>query len=384
MLKKYMLEGPWTEEIVFNDGDQYFDALVTAVKEANVSIHFESYIFCQDHLGHRLLDELALATQRGVKVQLLLDGVGCNQWSFSDAEKQRNRGIQVLFFHPLPWQNQESSLSRFLNFRNLAQSIYKTNHRNHRKICTIDDEVLFIGSFNVMDEELKNRVTGLAWRDTGLKLRGQGIQKYINSCQEAWNYSELYQVQKAQHPNFYFFFGKIGLKFAKKDHALFYHELFSRIRQAKTKIWIATPYFVPDWKLLRTLKQSSQNGIDVRLLLPNRSDFFGVKFATESFYDSLLKSGIKIFEYQPSMLHAKIFCVDEWICIGSSNLDHRSLFQDLEANAVVSQHENIRLIYDQFRNDLEHSKTIELSHWKQRPTLQKGFELFFLFFKRML
>ena len=384
MLKSIMIEVRNDEEVVFNEGDQYFDELCMALSKAKHSIHFETYIFNRDQLGHQILTILMRAAARGVKVQLLLDGVGSSQWSVTNAEELRASGVQIHFFHPLPWQKKRRKVWRLPTFRRLALGLFKLNHRNHRKICVIDGEIVFLGSFNVMDQDL-SRVNGAnAWRETGLRLRGHCVDSYIPVCQEAWNFSLNYYHRKNSHPHYSYFFGNSGLLGSRKERNFYYYDLLDRIRKTKNKIWITSAYFVPDRRVMRYLRNASKRGVDVKLLFPSKSDFFGVKFAMESFYHSLLKADIQVFEYLPSMLHAKILCFDDWVSIGSANLDHRSLFQDLEANAVLTHPENVKLVHEQFFKDLSQSNELDLKTWNKRSLLRRALEIFFRLFKRIL
>ena len=372
------------EESVIHNGDQYFDELSLALSKAQRSIHLETYIFNRDQLGQQLLTLLVRAAARGVHVQLLLDGVGSSQWTFRDAEKLRKLGVHIHFFHPLPWQKKNRNIWRFWSLRRITLELFKLNHRNHRKLCLIDNELLFIGSFNVMEQDLERMSGPLAWRETGVKLKGPQIESFLTLCKDAWCFSRNYFRRRNSHPHFSYFFGSNGILESKRERNYYYHELLDRIKQVKDHIWITSAYFVPDRRVIRYLKKAAERGVDVRLLFPSKSDFAGVKFAMEGFYHSLLKANIQVYEYLPSMLHAKILCFDNWVSIGSANLDHRSLFQDLEANAVLTQKKNIKAVHEQFLTDLSVTRKIELSEWKGRSLIRRGLELFFLLFKRLL
>ena len=372
------------EESVIHNGDQYFDELCLALSKAKKSIHLETYIFNRDKLGQQLLTLLVRAAARGVRVQLLMDGVGSSQWTFKEAEKIRALGVHIHFFHPLPWQKKNRSIWRFWRLRKLTLELFKLNHRNHRKLCLIDDETLFAGSFNVMDQDLPRMIGDQAWRETGVRLKGTHIEPFIELTREAWQFSRSYYHRQDSKPHFLYFFGSNGILESRRERNYYYHELLDRIRRVKNHIWITSAYFVPDRRLIRYLKKAAERGVDVRLLFPHKSDFAGVKFAMEGLYHSLLKSNIKIYEYLPSMLHAKILCFDDWVSIGSANLDHRSLFQDLEANVILAQEGNILAVHEQFLRDLSVSRVVDLDEWNDRSYLQKWLELFFLLFRRLL
>ena len=360
-------------ETVYIDGDLFFDSLKNSIASAKDFIHLETYIFEQDQTGLTILTLLANAVQRGVRVQLLLDGLGSASWTFTDASLWREKGIELKFFHALPWQKHPSSIWKLLTLKKITLGFFKLNRRNHRKICLIDDNLVFVSSMNISDRHLPSIRGDLAWRDVGVRIqniRNTNINNYFSDAADTWNFSQQHYGQRWR---------KIS-KLKKYE----YKSLLQHITHAKNKIWITNPYFVPDFRLTRAICKSARNGVDVKILLPNRSDIFGLKFATESFYHALLAFKVEIYEFRPTMLHAKILIVDDWVSVGSFNLDFRSIFYNLETSAVLSDVKNVEIIKRQFAEDLLTSTKIELQSWNERSWIHRGLEKFFLLFQGWL
>lgn len=358
------------KETVFNNGDDFFNQLKKSITEARRSIHLETYIFDQDVSGNIILNLLATAANRGVRVQLLLDGVGCAAWTFSDARVWREKGIELKFFHALPWQRHPSAIWRLLTIKKILIGCFKLNRRNHRKICLIDDDVVLIGSMNLSDRHLPSVVGKLAWRDVAVCIEGADIEKYALAAREAWNFSQHH-------------YGRRWRKMSQQKKTD-YSNLLLQLKSARKKICITNPYFVPDFRLTRALCRAAWSGIEVKILLPSCSDIVGLKFAMESYYNALLTFGVEIYEYNATILHAKILIVDDWVSVGSFNLDYRSIFYNLETNAILLQHDNVVTMQTQFVKDIASSVKIELKSWKNRSWVHRSLEKFFLLFQGWL
>lgn len=338
-----------------------------AIAAAEKNIYLETYIFDQDQLGYRTLAVLAAAAARGVKVQLLIDGVGSAHWTFNDAETYRRQGIDLQFFHPLAWQKHPSTILKSLTLQTIVTGFSKANHRNHRKICIVDERILFICSMNISDRHLKSVNGEKAWRDSGVRVESEAVAVYLNAVRETWKYPHQ-------------FFGRRWMQ-VRKQKKKSHQEILRLMHFAAKEIWITNPYFVPDFKLLKVLFKSARAGLDIKILVPMHSDILGLKFAMQGFYGALLKRGCQIFEYTPSILHAKILIVDNWASVGSTNLDYRSIFYNLEADIVIAKPENVDLLKQQFLNDLKSSKQVTLAEWNQRPWYRRVLQRFFLIFR---
>lgn len=361
----------WDEEIIINNGDLYFQELMQAIEKAQSSIHIEVYIFEYDHIGKKILGLLASAANRNIKVKILLDGFGSANWNLNFTNTWREKGIDIHFFHPLPWQNKAYTIWNFLSLRKIALGYYKFKHRNHRKICIVDGKTLFVSSCNIVEYHLPSIVGKDAWRDTSVKLVGTGVSAYIESFSQAW------QVQKN-------IFGLSWLKQIKNQKKIEHNNIIQRLKLCTKRIWITNPYFVPDLKFIKALCKAAKSGVDVKILLPKDVGLFFYKYAVQAAYTILTTCGIEIYEYKASMLHAKILILDNWVNIGSSNLDFRSIYYNLESNAVIQKPENINLLEEQFLNDLKLSDKIDLNIWRKRSWFIRILERFFLRFRNIL
>ena len=373
----------WNQEIIFNDGDDFFNDLLSAIQNCKRTIKIETYIFDLDILGKRILHSLTQAAERGIIVKLLIDGAGCSEWDYKTAEKFRSNNFEIQFFHPLPWQRKHSQLWKFLNINKIMRGLSLFNHRNHRKVFLIDDTA-YLGSMNVSARHLKSITHQFAWRDTMVKITGKNLHVLHESFNETWKYFNNYILRYLSKN-----IATSGMPLLMMNRTLrqrrnSYKNLINRIKSAKQFIYITNPYFVPNFRIRKILKNAVKNGVKVKIILPSKSDFIGVKLAMEGIYSYLLSSGIKIFEYQPSMVHAKTLITDHRVMIGSTNLNYRSLLFDLEVDVEITHSENIQITINQFNEDLSKTKEIIFDEWKKRPFLNKLFEKMFLIIRMVL
>jgi cardiolipin synthase A/B len=358
----------WTHERLFHSGDEYFADLARAIDSAQTSIELETYIFDHDRLGRRLLERLSHAANRGIRVRLLLDGVGCSRWSYANASFYMQAGSEIRFYHPLPWQNtQPLSIWRHLTLRRWALGFWKLNRRNHRKTCIIDGKTAYLGGMNITSRHLESVSGTDAWRDTSLRISGNGVSMIQDAFEQAWRHpgSSTERWKKHRSPSARSALVKINTD--RRQRLDNYCELVRRVAEAKSRIWVTCPYFVPDRALVRALRLSAWSGVDVRLLLPYRSDVLGIQWANRAHYDRLLRSGVRIYEYHPRILHAKTLLIDDWAQVGSSNLNHRSLIHDLELDVVLKDPESVHDLERQFQKDMKSSKRVTIQTWRKRP-----------------
>jgi cardiolipin synthase len=355
------------EQLFFN-GQTYFDALIADLENAQQSIEIEAYIFDLDHLGKKIIQTLEEASNRGVKVRILVDGAGTHQWGGSLIKHLERSGVETRIFHPFPWRLWQWSHSR-VSVPSILKAIYlllKINSRNHRKVCIIDNNKVYIGSFNISQKHLNAVDKGKSWRDTGVCLKNVNIDDLQQAFDAAWNHIPVQERIKQFFRHIYTN-PIIRLNNTRHRRRILYKDLLSRIKKSTKRIWITNAYFVPDNFLLKKLKDAAKSGVDVRILLPRKSDVTFMPWASKAFYESLLKSGIRIFEYRPSMLHAKTLILDNWMLIGSSNLNHRSLLHDLEVDVNLRQKESKNNLEKQFLLDLQEANEIVLNNWQKPP-----------------
>lgn len=361
------------QEQIFSDGKSHFTALLKDITTATHSIDLETYVFHNDHLGQQVADALAIAAKRGVRVRVMVDGAGSPLWSTYFAPMLETSGAITKVFHPFPWQlwNWSRSVVKLPFVLKWIYLLLKINFRNHRKVCVIDNKIAYIGSLNISKHHLLKSEGGDAWRDTSVRLSGINLNELLKAFDVAWNHRtikerirEIFRQVRKDLP--------IRLNYTRHRRRILYKNLLRKISQCKKRIWITNAYFVPDNFLLKKLKDAARSGIDVRILLPRKSDVMMMPWASSTFYYSLLKAGVRIFEYLPSMLHAKSLILDQWILIGSSNLNHRSLLHDLEADINIRTPRAKKIIVQQFLEDLNQSREISLKSWKtMRPRHQR-------------
>ena len=369
---------PEIKETVFNEAGQYFSALMQDIDQAVSHIDFETYIFDLDPLGRKVAEHLAAASRRGVAVRLLLDGAGSSVSSGALARQLSDAGVQVRIYHPLPWniRHWELAVPRLpwrTKLQRLLEGIYS---RNHRKICMIDQRLVWVGSFNVSQSHLPVAQGGQDWRDTALRLEGMDLEHVRNAFNSAWDNDRSLIPRQI--------FSPMSVRLNHMHRRKLRRDLLKRVAQTRARIWITNAYFVPMVSVLRQLKKAARRGVDVRILLPGNSDIFFIPWASAMFYQGLLKAGIRIYEYTGGMLHAKIMILDDWITVGSSNLDYLSFFRNLEAEVVVSLPQTKRTIVDQFQNDLTHAEELTISDCPQRPWWKKLFGRLLLYVRRWL
>jgi cardiolipin synthase len=351
----------------FLHGHEAWSAMLAACSNARESIEIEQYIFADDEIGRQFIEVLRERAWAGVKIRILCDTVG--SWSLYTSQLPtviKQDGIEVRFFNTVsPW--------RINNF-------FSWFFRDHRKIMIVDKKIGFTGGIGI-----QNKMHD--WRDTCVEVRGPIVQEMIFTFNEMWaqvaNRDLLSRIQKARNytRGFRFITGApyLGKRFL-------YLSIIEAIRSAKTYAYITTPYFIPDQRLARVLRLAVKRGVDVRILLPglpeNPDAQFThktqeiVRYGAYSFYESMLRAGVKIYEYHKSFLHSKTMTIDdEWSTVGSFNLDSLSFFYNYEANIVSTDQESSQTIKKHFFDDLKLSKEIKMEEWLQRPFYQKFREL---------
>ncbi len=361
------------EEKIFSNGASYFDALLEDIRQAKNSVELETFIFQKDHLGDRVAEALTCAAERGVHVRVLVDGAGSPLWTTNYSKSLEKVGAKTRVFHPFPWQLWNWSRS-VVKLPWMLKGIYlllKSNSRNHRKVCIIDEDIAYVGSANISKCHLNKSQGGDDWRDTAVRISNTNLSGLINAFNSAWTHRtikerlrEIFrQLRKDPH---------IRLNHSRHRRRILHKNLLRKVTNCKHRVWITNAYFVPDNFLLRRLKEAARKGIDVRILLPKTSDVMMMPWASSTFYYSLLKSGVRIFEYLPSVLHAKSLIIDDWVLIGTSNLNHRSLLHDLEADINLANEASKKQLEQLFLSDLKQSRELDLNSWyRMRPFRQR-------------
>lgn len=350
------------EEQIFFVGRDYFAMLISDIEKSCKSIELETYIFKLDQLGRSIIEVLTKAAKRGVIVRLLVDGAGTQSWNSQAVKILERTGTETRVYHPFPWRLWQWSRYH-IKAPTLLKLIYlflKINRRNHRKTCIIDKKIAYIGSFNIHEN---------GWRETGIRLQHIDLSDLSQAFEAAWAHLP---IQELVHQFFSHIRTNPVVRLNNTWHRrrILYKNLLRRIRNCKKRIWITNAYFIPDNFLLRRLIEAAKTEIDVRILLPRKSDIAFMPWASNAFYARLLKAGVRIFEYEKNILHAKTLIIDNWMTIGSSNMNHRSLLHDLEVDVNVRLPKSKRLLEKQFLLDLKNAKEVFLAAWQKRPWYQ--------------
>ena len=337
------------------DGGAFFPAMLQAIGRARHRVLLEMYLAESGPLFSRFAEALSDAARRGVQVHLLLDGFGGLGVSDADRERLLEAGVHLGTFNPLGWERLRLSL-----------------FRDHRKLLAVDGHVAFVGGAGLTDA-FDPRVTGTdAWHDVMLEIRGPCVQDWEALFADAW--------QRWHHQDMPGL-GDLSCEGAQpsdpRDGRVVGHtdvggqavmrSVIATMKRSRRRIWLTTGYFVPTRRLRRILTKAARRGMDVRLLLPGpKTDHPGVWHAGRRFYGRLLRSGVRIFEFQPRCLHAKYVICDDWLTVGSSNLDHWTLRWNMEANQEVTNPTLVDQVVDSFSRDLLQSQEWTLERWQAR------------------
>lgn len=349
------------------DGVATYDALARAIDGAKRVVYAEYYLLRPDGTTTWFLGKLVAAARRGVAVKLLIDGYGSFWIRPRHLAELRAAGGEVAYFLP----------ARLLFFQPM-------NLRNHRKIVVVDDELAFTGGINIGDE-----YRGLAgpWRDTHLRIAGPAVHRLADVFVEDWHFATRREISETEHRprteeddriaserggGAMVAIVKSGPDESGLHREAIHRLFFTAITSARSRLFITTPYFVPDRSILVALQTAAARGIDVRLLFPSVSNHKVVFQAGRSFYEELLQAGVSIYEYGPGMIHAKTMVVDGRIAfVGSANMDLRSFRLNFEVHAVIRDELTAERLEQVFLDDLALSKRIEREAFHGRPARQR-------------
>ncbi len=343
-------------------GGEYFPALCRAIDQAQREIHLETYIFEDDATGRRVAEALSAAARRGVQVHVLVDGFGARNFSGTLAPRMLGAGVEVRVFRP--------DLSRFRIRRHRLR-------RLHRKVVVVDGVLAFVGGINIIDDLHAPGQTQPRY-DYAVAVRGPVVDDVLHSCRRLWALVNWARLQRRPpvlrlppadtRPA-----GDMEARYVVRDNIRHRRDIeeayLEAIASAREEVILANAYFLPGLRFRHALLAAAGRGVKVTLLLQGRVEYVLLHFATRALYGHLLASGVRIFEYHRSFLHAKVAVVDgNWATVGSSNIDPFSLLLAREANVVVGD----VAFAEQLRASLQQAmdngaRELRPEDWKHRP-----------------
>lgn len=350
---------------ILKNGEEKFPKVLKAIANATKSIHIEYYIIEEGNVTDTLEKLLIKKVKEGVKVRVIYDDFGSSSIRKKLVPRWRENGIAIYPFYKI----------KLLFFAN------RINYRNHRKVIVIDGEVGFIGGINWSDRYYNQDGEDLYWRDTHLYLEGPIIASLQAIFLADWNFCSNLPIKPT--PDLFESLNKkagdksVQIAAGGPDYATptILFSLLHAIHNAKEYIYATTPYYIPDESLQNALCLMAQSGVDVRLLVPYKSDSKVVDAASRSYFKELLNSGVKIYRYQKGFVHAKTLAIDDQLStIGTANLDYRSFDLNFEVNAIIYNSEITQELRKQFEEDINYSEEIEIVKWLQRSKAGKLFE----------
>lgn len=344
---------------IYTEGGTFYSRLIEDIQQATKHIHIESYIFDDDSFFALLSDSLIAKKQEGLDIRIIYDYLGSYSVGSKRWDKLKSYGIQIYPFLPVKIPLLSSTV----------------NYRNHRKITVIDGRIGYVGGMNFANRYQDGNELG-KWRDTHFRFTGSAVSALQTDFLMDWYsvskrvvhveryFSNSPQESRANQSSLlqFIFGGPLD------EHQAIEQALTSLIYQAQRSILIQTPYLLPTESLYKALISASLSGINTELMIPSSADSWITFLAMDSYLEGLLQAGVKIHRYQTGFLHSKLMIVDDSIaCIGSTNLDFRSLEHNFEVMGIVYDHNLVQRLQHIYAQDLRECKTLELSAWQCRP-----------------
>lgn len=355
------------------NGAAYFPALLEAIAVAANSIRLETYLYADDAIGHAVTDALCAAALRGVDVRVVVDGFGARHLTITHLPRLIAAGVQVRVFRP------EQHLWRHLLARKRTRL-----RRMHRKMVLIDGAVAFLGGINLIDDATGN--IGATRLDFALRIEGPVIQQISNAIDRQW-------LTLSRRPFFRFGerpqatsisplpAGTIRCALLLRDNLRFRRSIeqayIAAIQSATKQITLAMAYFIPSRHILSALLDAAHRGVHVALILQGRIEYRLQHYASQSLYYRLLGAGVRIYEYQPGLMHAKVGVIDQqWATLGSANLDPFSLLVAREANLIINDPSFCAELNTQLQREIsDHCHEISTAGWAKKSGLHRAIRI---------
>ena len=349
---------------LLKNGEVAFPAIIEALEAAEDHIHVEYYIFEDGEVAHEIVKVLKSKAEEGIEVRLIYDDVGSTSLSNATIQNLRASGVEVFPFMPVRFPRLTS----------------KVNFRDHRKIVIVDGSICFLGGINISDR-YDNRYSAIYWRDTHLKIEGEATKSLQLMFLLNWKFAAQRSIEPSEQ---YFPAGadfedilpiQITGSGPDSDWSSIMQGLFTAITEANKKILITTPYFIPNESVLTAITTAARAGINVQIIIPEKSDTRLAQYATRSFLKGLLKAGVEVYLYTRGFVHSKTMVIDDKFCtVGTANMDYRSFLTNFEVNAFIYDGALTKELTQHFKQDLKDARKLTLKEWKKRPLFDRVIE----------
>lgn len=357
---------------VFAEGENIFESIFDAIRNAKNHIHIEFFIFEDDKISNKLRELLIQKSKEGVRVRMIYDYLGSYNLSKNYLRSLRTAGVYAKPFLPLRLRLRRS----------------KINYRNHRKLIVIDGKIGFTGGVNIADRYLIGSKLG-KWRDTVVRIEGAGVHGIQKLFLVDWYFVERKLITEEK----YF---PVPVKYNDNiiqtvssgpdtDWESIMLGICAAIMAADRYVYIHTPYFMPNELVNGCIQMAALSGTEVRLMIPEKSDAWLSDLGTSSYLGGMLDAGVRVFKYQGGMLHSKAIVIDDFLSIvGSANIDERSFIHNFEVNAFIYENKTALQLKELFVDDMAHCKELSLEEWNNRQRRQKMKESFARLFSPLM
>ena len=344
---------------IFQDGSSMLQALLATINSAKHHIHVEFYIFEDDAVGRLVKDSLIDKARKRVEIRVLYDDVGCWKVPHRFYDEMREAGIEVRGFLKV----------RFPRFTS------KVNYRNHRKLVVVDGRIGFVGGMNLAERYLKGVPWGI-WKDIMMQVEGKAVYGLQMAFLTDWYATDHSLITSSSYFPQMEDKGTSLMQVVTSDPVGEWKDIMQglliAITSAQKYVYMQSPYLLPTEPILLALKTAAAAGVDVRIMIPEKSDSRMVHWGTMSYLQELMEAGIKIYMYQKGFLHSKLIVCDDCLSsVGSTNMDFRSFEHNFEINAFMYDKTSALMLKDIFLSDQKDAKLLHLKEWRMRPWSQK-------------
>jgi cardiolipin synthase len=351
---------------VLTNGDHFYESELQAISSARTTVCLEAYIFQTGAIGRRYRDAMTERARAGVRVKVMLDALGNSTTRESYFEPLKQAGGCIGWYHSLKWSN-----------------IPDYNNRSHRELLVIDGRVGFIGGAGIADQWYTGQGKNPRWRDTMVRVEGDAVtnlqatfaENWLEACGEIITGPDYFPIYEAPSDGAVMVINSTPSAGGSTRARTLFQIL---IASAQKSIFINTPYFLPDRSMTGELLRAHRRGVNVRIVVPGRkADHLLTRSASRFAYGPLLKAGVEIYEYEPSMIHAKILMIDGlWAIVGSTNMDQRSFGLNDEVNMAVRAPEFTARLERDFARDIADSRRVSYEEWQHRSLWERAPEVF--------